>query len=155
EAALSRVVRRCAGRPEHYAVMLKIPTDGGNPGPYNGRSYDGLYLLKGGSKQVWKLFPRITKDWRKPQGVHSEPWTYSPSPSWLHWGVRSVAASTRFKAEIEVRLIISLPRIPGPHRVRKLKCGLPFLPPPRVVQKSRGAIDLRGLVAGIGQHVHG
>src|SRR5262249_170005 len=69
EAALSRIVRRCAGRLEHYAVMLKIPTDGGNPGPYNGRSYDGLYLLKGGGKQVWKLFPRIQKDWRKPQGV--------------------------------------------------------------------------------------
>src|SRR5262249_53894579 len=48
---------------------LKIPTDGGNPGPYNGRSYDGLYLLKGGGKQVWKVFPRIQKEWRKPQGV--------------------------------------------------------------------------------------
>jgi hypothetical protein len=31
-------------------VKLKIPTDGGNIGPYNGRSYDGLYLLKGGGK---------------------------------------------------------------------------------------------------------
>jgi hypothetical protein len=50
-------------------VKLKIPTDGGNPGPYNGRSYDGLYLLKGGGKQVWKLFPRIKREWRKPQGV--------------------------------------------------------------------------------------
>ena len=27
EAALSRIVRRCAGRLEHYAVKLKIPTD--------------------------------------------------------------------------------------------------------------------------------
>jgi len=38
EVVLSRIVRRCAGRPEDYAVKLKIPTDGGNPGPYNGRS---------------------------------------------------------------------------------------------------------------------
>jgi hypothetical protein len=50
-------------------VKLKIPTDGGNPGPYNGRSYDGLYLLKGGGKQAWKLFPRIRREWRKPQGI--------------------------------------------------------------------------------------
>jgi hypothetical protein len=62
-------VKGCAGRLEHYAVKLKIPTDGGNPGPYNGRSYDGLYLLKGGGKQAWKLFPRIKREWRKPQGV--------------------------------------------------------------------------------------
>ncbi|MGH9549598.1 MAG: hypothetical protein ACRD3W_09490, partial [Terriglobales bacterium] len=32
QAALYRIVRRCAGRPEDYAVKLKIPTDGGNPG---------------------------------------------------------------------------------------------------------------------------
>ena len=69
EVVLSRIVRRCAGRPEDYAVKLKIPTDGGNPGPYNGRSYDGLYLLKGGGKQAWKLFPRIRREWRKPQGI--------------------------------------------------------------------------------------
>lgn len=69
EAALSRIVTRCAGPLDHYAVKLKIPTDGGNPGPYNGRSYDGLYLLKGGGRQVWKLFPRIKRVWRKPQGV--------------------------------------------------------------------------------------
>ena len=69
QAALYRIVRRCAGRPEDYAVKLKIPTDGGNPGPYNGRSYDGLYLLKGGGKLAWKLFPRIKQEWRKPQGV--------------------------------------------------------------------------------------
>ena len=69
QAALYRIVRRCAGRPEDYAVKLKIPTDGGNPGPYNGRSYDGLYLLKGGGKQAWKLFPRIRQEWRKPQGI--------------------------------------------------------------------------------------
>jgi hypothetical protein len=69
EAALSRIVKGCAGWLDHYAVKLKIPTDGGNPGPYNGRSYDGLYLLKGGGKQAWKLFPRINKEWRKPQGV--------------------------------------------------------------------------------------
>jgi hypothetical protein len=69
EAALSRAVRGCAGRLEHYAVKLKIPTDGGNPGPYNGRSYDGLYLLKGGGKQAWKLFPRIKHESRRPQGV--------------------------------------------------------------------------------------
>ena len=41
----------------------------GNPGPYNGRSYDDLYLLKGGGKKVWALFPRIKKEWREPQGV--------------------------------------------------------------------------------------
>ena len=69
EAALSRIVSGCAGRLDHYAVKLKIPTDGGNPGPYNGRSYDGLYVLKGGGKKAWKLFPRIIKAWRKPQGV--------------------------------------------------------------------------------------
>jgi hypothetical protein len=57
------------GQLEHYAVKLKIPTDGGNPGLYNGRSYDGLYLLKGGGKPAWKLFPRIKREWRKPQGV--------------------------------------------------------------------------------------
>ena len=69
QAALYRIVRRCAGRPEDYAVKLKIPTDGGNPGPYNGRCYDGLYLLKGGGKQAWKLFPRIKQEWRRPQGI--------------------------------------------------------------------------------------
>jgi hypothetical protein len=69
EAALSRIVKRCAGRLEDYAMKLKIPTDGGNPGPFNGRSYDGLYFLKGGGKQAWKLFPRIKREWRKPQGV--------------------------------------------------------------------------------------
>jgi hypothetical protein len=69
EAVLSRIVKGCAGRLEHYAVKLKIPTDGGNPGLYNGRSYDGLYLLKGGGKPAWKLFPRIKREWRKPQGV--------------------------------------------------------------------------------------
>jgi hypothetical protein len=69
EAALCRIVRGCAGWLDHYAVKLKIPTDGGNPGPYNGRSYDGLYLLKGGGKRAWKLFPRIKREWRKPQGV--------------------------------------------------------------------------------------
>ncbi len=58
QAALYRIV-----------MKLKIPTDGGNPAPYNGRSYDGLYLLKGRGKQAWKLFPRIKQEWRKPQGV--------------------------------------------------------------------------------------
>jgi hypothetical protein len=69
EATLSRIVKGSAGWLDHYAVKLKIPTDGGNPGPYNGRSYDGLYLLKGGGKQAWKLFPRIKREWRNPQGV--------------------------------------------------------------------------------------
>jgi hypothetical protein len=69
EAALSRIVKGCAGRLEHYAVKLKVPTDGGNPGSYNGRSYDCLYLLKGGGKPAWKLFLRIKPEWRKPQGV--------------------------------------------------------------------------------------
>jgi hypothetical protein len=69
EAALSRIVRGCAGWLDHYAVKLKLPKDSGNPGPYNGRSYNGLYLLKGGGKQAWKLFPRIKHEWCKPQGV--------------------------------------------------------------------------------------
>ena len=69
EAALHRLVSRCAGRPDDYAVKLKVPTDGDLPGLYNGRSYDGLYLLKGGGRPVWKLFHRIKKDWRKPQGI--------------------------------------------------------------------------------------
>jgi hypothetical protein len=69
EAALHRLVSRCAGRPDEYAVKLKVPTDGGLPGLYSGRSYDGLYLIKGGGKKVWKIFPRIRKNWRKPQGL--------------------------------------------------------------------------------------
>jgi hypothetical protein len=69
EAALHRVVAQYAGRPLEWAVKLKVPTDGGLPGHYNGRSYDGLYLIKGGGKKVWKLFPRIRKEWRKPQGI--------------------------------------------------------------------------------------
>lgn len=69
EAALHRIVSHYAGRPDDYAVKLKIPTNGGLRGLYNGRSYDGLYALKGGGPQVWKLFPRIRKEWRKPQGL--------------------------------------------------------------------------------------
>ena len=30
---------------------------------------DGLYLIKGGGPTVWKLFPRIRKEWRKAQGI--------------------------------------------------------------------------------------
>jgi hypothetical protein len=69
EAALHRVVAQYAGSPDHYAVKVKLPTDRGRPGPYNGRSYDGLYLLKGGGPRVWRLFPRIRKEWRRPQGI--------------------------------------------------------------------------------------
>jgi hypothetical protein len=75
EAAAHRIVDQYAGRPDDYSVKLKLPTDGGLPGPYNGRSYDGLYLLKGGGPKVWKLFPHspwqngIRKDWRRPQGL--------------------------------------------------------------------------------------
>jgi hypothetical protein len=69
EAALYRIVAQYAGRPYDYAVKVKVPTDRGLPGPYNGRSYDGLYLLKGGGPKVWKIFPRIRKEWRKPQGI--------------------------------------------------------------------------------------
>jgi hypothetical protein len=69
EAALHYVVALYAGQPDDYALKLKLPSDGGLPGPYNGRSYDGLYLLKGGGPKVWKLFPRIRKEWRKPQGI--------------------------------------------------------------------------------------
>ena len=68
-AALYRIVRRCAGRPDDFAVKVKIPTKGGNPGPYNGRPYDGIYLLKAGGRQAWKLFPRIRKEWREAQGI--------------------------------------------------------------------------------------
>jgi len=32
EVALHRLVSRCAGRPDDYAVKLKVPTDGGLPG---------------------------------------------------------------------------------------------------------------------------
>jgi hypothetical protein len=69
EAALHRIVAQYAGRLEDYAVKMKLPTEGGLPGLYNGRSYDGLYLLKGGGPKVWKLFPRIRKGWRRPQGL--------------------------------------------------------------------------------------
>ena len=69
EASMHRVVAQYAGRPDDYVVKLKIPTERGLPGPYNGRSYDGFYLLKGGGPKVWKLFPRIRKEWRRPQGV--------------------------------------------------------------------------------------
>ena len=61
-------------------AKLKIPTDGGNPGPYNGRSYDGLYLLKGGGKQAWKLFPRIIKAWS--HSVHPSLGTRTREWSW-------------------------------------------------------------------------
>jgi hypothetical protein len=30
---------------------------------------DGLYLIKGGGPKVWKLFPRVRKDWRESQGI--------------------------------------------------------------------------------------
>jgi hypothetical protein len=33
------------------------------------RAPDGLYLIKGGGPKVWKLFPRIRKEWRTAQGV--------------------------------------------------------------------------------------
>jgi hypothetical protein len=69
EEALHRIVAQYAGRPDHYAVKVKLPTDRGLRGPYNGRSYDGLYALKGGGPKVWKLFPRIRKEWHKPQGL--------------------------------------------------------------------------------------
>jgi hypothetical protein len=69
EDALHRLVSQYAGHPDDYAVKLKIPTDGGLPGSYNGRSYDGFYALKGGGPKVWKLFPSIRKEWRKPQGL--------------------------------------------------------------------------------------
>jgi hypothetical protein len=41
-----------------FAVKLKLWPDP-----------DGLYLIKGGGPDVWKRFPRIRKDWRKPQGI--------------------------------------------------------------------------------------
>ena len=51
-------------------LKLKILIDGENAsGPYNGRSDDGIYLLKRGGPKVWKLFPRIKKKWRKLRGI--------------------------------------------------------------------------------------
>ena len=41
-----------------FAVNLKIWSDP-----------DGFYLIKGGGPEVWKLFPRIRKDWRIAQGI--------------------------------------------------------------------------------------
>jgi hypothetical protein len=62
EASLNRSVKAVCGWTDDYVVRVKIPTDGGKLGPYNGRSYDGLYLLKGGNRDVRKLvravFPR-------------------------------------------------------------------------------------------------
>ena len=48
-------------------LQLGIDAKIGGAGPKD--DADGLYLLKGGGKPVWKLFPRIKKDWRKPQGI--------------------------------------------------------------------------------------
>jgi hypothetical protein len=55
EASLNRSVKGVCGWTDDYVVRVKIPTDGGKLGPYNGRSYDGLYLLKGGNRDVRKL----------------------------------------------------------------------------------------------------
>ena len=55
KAALHRLVARCAA--DDCSVTLKLPTDGGLPGFYNGRSYDGLYLLKGGGKPSLEAIP--------------------------------------------------------------------------------------------------
>jgi lysophospholipase L1-like esterase len=55
--------------PGYYSVEKDMRRQAINDFIRNGRAYDGLYLLKGGGKQVWKLFPRIKREWRKPQGV--------------------------------------------------------------------------------------
>ena len=59
EAVLHRLVAQYAGRPLEWAVKLKVPTDGGLPGLYNGRFYDGLYLIKGGGKRVLEAIPTL------------------------------------------------------------------------------------------------
>jgi hypothetical protein len=65
-AALSRIVRRCAGRLEHYAVKLKIPTDGGNPGrwplPAQGRWQTALSMSAKCHKQNFG-WPGILAKW--------------------------------------------------------------------------------------------
>ena len=56
--ALERLVARHGdGIWSEYAVKLKV-----------WRDPDGLYLLKGGGPEVWRLF-RIKKKWREAQGV--------------------------------------------------------------------------------------
>jgi hypothetical protein len=59
KAALDRLVGRHGdGILGEFAVNLMIWPDP-----------DGLYLVKGGGRNVWKLFPRIRKTWRIGQGV--------------------------------------------------------------------------------------
>jgi hypothetical protein len=59
EAHLLRLVGRHGdGILGEFTVALKLWSDP-----------DGLYLIRGGGPDVCKRFPRIRKDWRKPQGV--------------------------------------------------------------------------------------
>ena len=59
KAALERLVDRHGdGILGEFAVKLTLWPDP-----------DGLYLIKGGGPTVWKLFPRIRKEWRKAQGI--------------------------------------------------------------------------------------
>jgi hypothetical protein len=59
KAHLVRLVdRHGRGILGEFAVELRIWLDP-----------DGLYLIKGGGPDVWMRFPRIRKDWRKPQGI--------------------------------------------------------------------------------------
>ena len=59
EAALARLVDRHGdGIFGEFAVKLRLWPDP-----------DGLYLIKGGGPKVWKLFPRLRKEWRTAQGV--------------------------------------------------------------------------------------
>ena len=59
KATLDRLVDRHGdGILGEFAVRLTIWPDP-----------DGLYLIKGGGPKVWKRFPRIRKEWRKPQGI--------------------------------------------------------------------------------------
>ena len=101
---------------EHDQFMkLKIPTDGGNPGPYNGRSYDGLYLLQGRWQTGLETIPAHQAGMaqaprhhlRQALRLHSEPGPCSASPVWSRWRVRLVAACAGFEAEIEVTDIFS------------------------------------------------
>jgi len=59
ESHIERLVDRHGdGILGEFAVRLEIWPDP-----------DGLYLIKGGGPNVWKLFPRIRKAWRTGQGV--------------------------------------------------------------------------------------
>jgi hypothetical protein len=59
KAAIERLVDRHGdGILGEFAVKLNLWPDP-----------DGLYLIKGGGPDVWKLYPRIRREWREQQGI--------------------------------------------------------------------------------------